>query len=69
MLSILDEIKPRVKPWHVFVSVAAGIKTSDIEKHLDIGTNAKPKKKKSGQPRGDNTEPRGLFNLGGRKEE
>ena len=29
--------------------------------------NAKPKKKKSGRGRDDNTEPRGLFNLGGRK--
>ena len=68
MLSILDEIKPRVKPWHVFVSVAAGIKTSDIEKHLDIGTNAKPREKgNQGDGRDDNTEPRGLFNLGGRK--
>ena len=68
MLSILDEIKPRVKPWHVFVSVAAGIKTSDIEKHLDIGTNAETeRKRKSGRRRDDNTEPRGLFNLGGRK--
>ena len=56
MLSILDEIKPRVKPWHVFVSVAAGIKTSDIEKHLDIGTNAKPREKgNQGDGRDDNT--------------
>lgn len=70
MLSILDEIKPRVKPWHVFVSVAAGIKTSDIEKHLNIGTNTKSREHGS-RSDGSNgsTKSRGLFNLGGRKKD
>ena len=67
MLSILDEIKPRVKPWHVFVSVAAGIKTSDIEKHLNIGTNAKSSERgRQADGSNGNLKSRGLFNLGGR---
>ena len=70
MLSILDEIKPRVKPWHVFVSVAAGIKTSDIEKHLNIGTNAKSSERgRQADGSNGNLKSRGLFNLGGRKED
>ena len=70
MLSILDEIKPRVKPWHVFVSVAAGIKTSDIEKHLNIGTNAKLSERgRQADGSNGNTKSRGLFNLGGRKKD
>ena len=70
MLSILDEIKPRVKPWHVFVSVAAGIKTSDIEKHLNIGTNAKSSERgRQADGSNDNLKSRGLFNLGGRKKD
>lgn len=70
MLSILDEIKPRVKPWHVFVSVAAGIKTSDIEKHLNIGTNAKSSERgRQADGSNGNTKSRGLFNLGGRKKD
>ena len=70
MLSILDEIKPRVKPWHVFVSVAAGIKTSDIEKHLNIGTNAKVSERgRQADGSNGNTKSRGLFNLGGRKKD
>lgn len=70
MLSILDEIKPRVKPWHVFVSVAAGIKTSDIEKHLNIGTNAKSSERgRHADGSNGNLKSRGLFNLGGRKKD
>ena len=70
MLSILDEIKPRVKPWHVFVSVAAGIKTSDIEKHLNIGTNAKSSERgRQADGSNGNLKSRGLFNLGGRKKD
>ena len=70
MLSILDEIKPRVKPWHVFVSVAAGIKTSDIEKHLNIGTNAKLSERgRKADGSNGNLKSRGLFNLGGRKKD
>ena len=70
MLSILDEIKPRVKPWHVFVSVAAGIKTSDIEKHLNIGTNAKSSERgRQDDGSNGNLKSRGLFNLGGRKKD
>ena len=70
MLSILDEIKPRVKPWHVFVSVAAGIKTSDIEKHLNIGTNAKSSERGlQADGSNGNLKSRGLFNLGGRKKD
>lgn len=70
MLSILDEIKPRVKPWHVFVSVAAGIKTSDIEKHLNIGTNAKSSERgRHADGSNVNLKSRGLFNLGGRKKD
>ena len=70
MLSILDEIKPRVKPWHVFVSVAAGIKTSDIEKHLNIGTNAKSSERgRHADGSNGNLNSRGLFNLGGRKKD
>ena len=70
MLSILDEIKPRVKPWHVFVSVAAGIKTSDIEKYLNIGTNAKSSERgRQADGSNGNLKSRGLFNLGGRKKD
>ena len=70
MLSILDEIKPRVKPWHVFVSVAAGIKTSDIEKHLNIGTNAKSSERgRQADGSNGNLKSRGLFNLGRRKKD
>jgi pyrroline-5-carboxylate reductase len=70
MMSIIDEIKPRVKPWHVFVSVAAGIKTSDIENRLNIGIDSKSNKNNSKSDKNNNAKAGGkyrLFNLGGRQ--